>query len=312
MKITLPFCNVILFSCTDAGFYNRFRIFGLKITIRKKVEEKDYPNALKLWYHENTGEKLDLINPKTYNEKIQWLKLYDSTPIKTQLADKYLVREYIKNTIGEQYLIPLLGVWENADDIHFNELPEQFVLKCNHGSGYNIIVKDKSKLNIRKTKRKLNKWLKEDFSMKFGAELHYKNIPRRIIAEEYVVDSNDELNDYKVLCFNGEPRYIWVDYDRHINHTRNIYNTMWEIQPFTIGHPNSKTETMPPPNLIKILEFAKKLSKDFYFARIDFYQVENEFLFGEITFTSASGIEKFTPAEFNYKLGDLLKLPTDN
>ena len=252
---------------------------------------------------------LDLENPKTFNEKIQWLKLYDSTPLKTRLADKYLVRDWVKEKIGEEYLIPLLGVWDKFDDIDFDKLPDRFVLKCNHGCAYNIIVKDKSKFNKKEARKKINKWMKENFAYKTGLELHYADIPRKIIAEEDIEDSNKELNDYKIMCFNGKPQYIWIDQGRFSNRTENIYNKKWELQPFLLTYPNSKEQVPPPKNLDKMFKFAKILSEGFSFVRVDFYNIDGKIYFGEMTFTSASGTEKFIPSEYNRILGDMLELP---
>ena len=287
------------------------KIFGFKIKIRtqKCPPPEKYEAYLKSWFFKTTGQVLDLENPKTFNEKIQWLKLYDSTPLKTRLADKYLVRDWVKEKIGEEYLIPLLGVWDKFDDIDFDKLPDRFVLKCNHGCAYNIIVKDKSKFNKKEARKKINKWMKENFAYKTGLELHYADIPRKIIAEEYIEDSNKELNDYKIMCFNGKPQYIWIDQGRFSNRTENIYNKKWELQPFLLTYPNSKEQVPPPKNLDKMFKFAKILSEGFSFVRVDFYNIDGKIYFGEMTFTSASGTEKFIPSEYNRILGDMLELP---
>ncbi len=238
-------------------------LLGIKVRLPLDTPLDKLKLYLKVWFFKKTGEILNLDNPKTFNEKIQWLKLYDSTPLKTRLADKYLVREWIKEKIGEEYLIPILGVWDKFDDIDFNKLPERFVLKGNHGCAYNYIVKDKSKMDIEDARKKFNKWMKRNYAQNGGLELHYKDIPPKIVAEAYIEDSNKELNDFKIMCFNGKPQYIWIDQGRFTNRTENIYNTKWELQPFLLTYPNSKEEVPPPQNLDKMFELAEILAKDF-------------------------------------------------
>lgn len=262
------------------------------------------------WYKKHTKLELNLKNPQTFNEKINWLKLYDSTPIKTKLADKYLVRDWIKEQIGEEYLIPLLGVWKNAKDIDFDKLPDKFVLKCNHGSSYNIIVKDKSKINKKEIIKKLNKWLKEDFAFKGGYELHYSDIPRRIIAEKYLEPENSDLRDYKFLCFSGNVKYIWVDDGRYTNHKRNLYDINWNlIKDKKIAHYEQFEYCPKPFNFEKMKNFAEKLSKDFCCVRVDFYENNQKLYFGEMTFTSESGSTILEPEEFDLELGQYIILP---
>lgn len=285
------------------------KIGSFKLSFKKNTDEKDFPEMLKKWYKKRTGKILNLNNPKTFNEKIQWLKLYDNSPLKTKLADKYLVREWIKEEIGEEYLIPLLGVWDNFDDIDFDKLPESFVLKANHGCAWNIIVKDKTKFDKTKAKKKFDKWMKRNYAYKAGLELQYKDITPKIIAEKYIVDSKGELNDYKTLCFNGEPKFIWIDCGRFKNRTENIYDTKWNLQPFLMTYPNSKEPIPAPQNLDKMIELAGKLSKQFALVRVDFYNVDGKIYFGEMTFTSASGVDKFIPGEYDLKLGEMLSLP---
>ena len=285
------------------------KIGSFKLSFKKNTDEKDFPQMLKKWYKKRTGRELNLENPQTFNEKIQWLKLYDNSPLKTKLADKYLVRDWIKQEIGEEYLIPLLGVWNSFDEIDFDKLPEQFVLKANHGCAWNIIVKDKSKFDKAKAKKKFDKWMRRNYAYKAGLELQYKDIPPKIIAEKYIVDSKGELNDYKTLCFNGEPKFIWIDCGRLKNRTENIYDTNWNLQPFLMTYPNSKDPIPAPENLPKMIELAKKLCQNFALVRVDFYNVDGKIYFGEMTFTSASGVDKFIPGEYDLKLGQMLTLP---
>ncbi len=279
--------------------------------LRKNLPEEKYPEYLQDWFYQRTGEFLDFDNPQTFNEKIQWLKLYDSTPIKTRLADKYLVRDWVKEKIGEEYLIPLLGVWEKFDDIDFDKLPDKFVLKANHGSGWNIIVTDKNKFDKQDAKEKFEEWLHTNYAFNSGLELHYKDIKPLIIAEEYIETPDNDLNDYKFLCFNGEVKYVWVDKDRYKKHKRNLYDVNWNLMPKQISEGiryKNFNKKKKPENYNKMLEFAKILSKDFAFVRVDFYENKGKLYFGEMTFTSANGTHTFHPASFNYELGQLIDL----
>ena len=266
--------------------------------------------ALADWYFEKTGEILNLDNPQTFNEKIQWMKLYDSTQLKTRLADKYLVREWVKEKIGEEYLIPLLGVWDNFDEIDFDKLPNQFVLKCNHGCGYNIIVKDKSNFDINEARGKINSWMREDFAFKGGFEMHYSDIPHKIIAEKYIENSNNDLYDYKVWCFNGKAHYIQFLTERYIDGIKTtFYDTKWNKLDFVNFLPRD-TKTNPKPEKLDLLiQLCEKLAQGFNYVRIDFY-ITNEgcIYFGEMTFTPASGTHDWDPKSTNLKLGQLIEL----
>ena len=275
----------------------------------QNLPPEKYAEELKLWFKRVTKEDLNLENPRTFNEKIQWLKLYDSTPLKTKLVDKYLVREWVAEKIGEEYLIPLLGVWDSFDDIDFNTLPEQFVLKTNHGSGWNIIVKNKQNLDLDAAKKKFDDWMSRNFGLKASMELQYVNIVPKIIAEQYIANTNGELSDYKFLCFNGEMRYVWIDIDRFTNHCRNIYNLDWERQAFSVGYPASARNIAPPQNFEKMKQLTQKLCEGFPHVRVDFYNVDGKIYFGEMTFTSGNGGETFSPKEYNLILGDMITLP---
>lgn len=278
-----------------------------KIIYKTKIP---YKQELQSWYQNIMGEYLNIDNPRTFNEKIQWLKLYDSTPIKTRLADKYLVRDWVKEKIGEQYLIPLLGVYDKFEEIDFDKLPNQFVIKCNHGSGWNIIVKDKVKLDLLEVKEKLDKWMSTNFAFRWGYELHYKNMQPKIIIEKYMEDESGELRDYKYTCFNGKPEFIWIDSERYTNHKRNLYDLNWKQLPYKV---NSKYQTFPSPQKPKCLDemthLAQILSKDFPYVRVDFYIINNHVYFGEMTFTSSSGTEDIYPRSFDIYLARKIKLP---
>ena len=273
----------------------------------KSVSSRDYIPALIAWYYQATGMYLNLDSPQTFNEKIQWLKLYDSTPLKTRLADKYLVRDWVAEKIGSQYLIPLLGAWDKFDDIDFDSLPNRFVLKANHGCGWNIIVTDKSNLDIKGANSKLDIWMGKKFGVR-GLELHYFNITPKIIAEQFL-DGGDDLKDYKFLCFGGEVKYVWVDSSRYTDHRRDVFDLRWNHQPFTIKFPNADSTPPRPNNLEKMIELARILCQGFAHVRVDFYDVNNVIYFGEMTFTSGNGEENIEPIEFNYKMGEWIKLP---
>ena len=268
---------------------------------------------LKMKYRLIMGKKLDLDNPKTFNEKLQWLKLHDRKPEYTMMVDKYAVREYIAEKLGEEYLIPLLGVWDDPDDIDFDALPDKFVLKCNHNSGTGMcICRDKSKLDIEKVKKELRKGLKQDYYLT-GREWPYKNVKRKIIAEKFMMDDIhvNDLPDYKFFCFGGEPRIILVCSERFSKGglRENFYDIDWnllELQRPT--HKNKDDIIEKPKNLGLMLDLAKKLSQNIEFSRIDFYEVNRKVFFGEITFFPASGFEEFTPEEWDYKIGEYIKL----
>ena len=322
----MAFLNKI-FSIKKDGYTKYITILGIKIkrTNRIKKLEEEIKNlkyklyrycpdekraeAMKDWYFDKTGEILDLKNPKTFNQKMQWLKLYDSTPIKTRLADKYLVREWVKEKIGEEYLIPLLGVWDKAEDINFDKLPKQFVLKCNHGSGYNIIVKDKSKINVNKIRKQLNEWLNEDFAFKYGFELHYSDIPRKIIAEEYISEIENSLYDYRFFCFSGKCKNIWLDVKSGTPyHERLIFDENWNELNVKVKWPKIKDLVQKPEKFDEMKKLAETLSKGFSLVRVDFYLVKNKICFGEMTFTSMSGLGKFEPKSFDEELGNYIKI----
>ena len=285
------------------------KVLGIKIKLKETKTTQE--ECLKHWYFNKTGETLNLEEPKTYNEKIQWLKLYDSTPIKTQLSDKFLVREFIKKEIGEEYLVPLLGVWNNFNEIDFNNLPNQFVLKCNHGSGYNIIVKDKKKFNKNKAKQKINTWLKEDFSYRCGYEMHYSNIERKIIAEEYI---NPQISNIEIQawCFENEVKFFSYETCKNEKDKRRaIFSTDWELLDFIISpQAFSKFDIIPqkPSQFEKIKEISKKLCKGHKYIRIDFILVSNEIKIRELTFTSGSGLSNFSDEQKKYEIGQYIKI----
>lgn len=246
------------------------------------------------FYRVSTGKKLNMRNPKTFNEKIQWLKVNDHNPIYTILVDKYNVREYVKNVVGEKYLIPLIGHWEKIEDIDFDILPNQFVLKCNHDSGGIIICNDKRNLDIVSAKKRLNNCMKLNHYY-LSREWAYKDVKPQIIAEKYMIDDKlQELMDYKFFCFDGEPKIIQVDFDRFTNHKRNLYTLEWRLLDMTIKYPNNPYKNIQQPEkLNEMIEIARKLSCGLPEVRVDLYYVNGEIYFGEMTLYHGGGIEKF-------------------
>ncbi|MFQ6791638.1 MAG: ATP-grasp fold amidoligase family protein [Thomasclavelia sp.] len=266
---------------------------------------------LKIAYYYFFKKRLNLKNPKTFNEKLQWLKIYDRKNEYTKMVDKYEARFFIANKIGKEYLIPLLGVWDSADDIDFNSLPDQFVLKTTHDSGGVRICKNKNEFDFNEAKLFLNKRLKSNFFY-FGREWPYKNVKPRIIAEKYLKESNsDNLKDYKIYCFNGVPKYCQVISDRYTHETIDFYDMEWNHQNFvglTKNVHNAKYTHTKPVNLDLMINFSKILSKNIPFIRVDFFEVNKKLYFGELTFYPASGFGKFTPDEWNYRIGELINL----
>ena len=268
---------------------------------------------LKLKYRVVMKQKLDLKNPKTFNEKLQWLKLYNRKPEYTTMVDKYTVKEYVASKIGKEYIIPTLGIWDTPNEIEWDKLPNQFVLKTTHGGGNLgvVIIKDKLTINKQIIVDKLNKALKLDLYIR-SREWPYKNVERRIIAEQFMVDeSGCELKDYKFFCFNGKVEYCKVDFDRSIEHRANYYDSVWSIQSWgeECCPPKFDKNIQKPVNFDKMIDLAQQLAKDIPFVRIDFYNISGRIFFGEITFFPAAGMGKFTTINIDEKLGKLLNLP---
>ncbi|ONI47978.1 glycosyl transferase [Candidatus Epulonipiscium fishelsonii] len=264
---------------------------------------------LMLCFKSQLGYFPNLNNPKTFNEKLQWLKLHDRNPRYTKLVDKYEVRKYIAKKIGKEYLIPLIGVWDKFEDIDFDKLPNQFVLKTTHDSGGVFICKDKNSFDIEETRKKINSHLKRNYYWG-GREWPYKNVKPRIICEKYMVDeSGHELKDYKIFCFNGKPKLIQVDYERYINHKRNLYNIKWQYLNLEIKYPTDKTVIIQKPqNFDKMIKLARILSKDFAHVRIDFYSIKDKLYFGEITLYHGSGYKEIRPFKYDKLMGSWINL----
>lgn len=280
-----------------------------KIQKMNSAQKMAYVGGL---YRKKIGREMNWDNPVRYSEKIQYEKIYGRMDEKVQLADKYRVREWIKEKIGEDYLIRLLGVWKKASEIDFDDLPNQFVLKTNCSSGDVVIVKDKSTLSpkdIRDIRKKMDFYLHCKYGVDTG-EFHYALMDPVIIAEEFVEHRGNDLQDYKFLCFDGVPVYCWVDIDRFSNHKRNVYNLKWELQPWNQErYGNTNYPLNAPDNFDKMIEIAAKLSAGFPHVRVDLYNVNGKIYFGEMTFTSGSGFEPIIPQEADDMLGNLWRLP---
>ena len=260
-------------------------------------------------FERRVGYTPDLEFPRTFNEKMQWLKLNDRKKWYTQLVDKCAVKQYVGNLIGEQYIIPTIGIWDEPSQIDFEYLPKQFVLKCNHNSGTVYICKDKNKLNKKEVLKTLKSGMRKNYYLT-GREWPYRNVKRKIIAEKFLVDeSGTELKDYKIFCFNGKPLYVQVDFGRFTKHERNIYSTEWRYMGFSSMYPTNADRVIARPVCLeKMLEIASVLSKDIPFLRVDLYVIGDKIYFGEITFYHGSGYERFVPEEWDRKLGDLIDI----
>lgn len=269
----------------------------------------DDETFLKKQFYHAMGYELDLQHPKTFNEKLQWLKIHNRKPEYTMMVDKYAVRQYIADTIGGEYLIPLLGVWDDPEQIDFDALPQQFVLKCNHNSGLGMcICKDKSKLDLKKVKQELKKGLQQDYYLACR-EWPYKDVKRKIVCEQYMEDANSqELLDYKFMCFNGKAECIFTCTDRFSPDGLKVtfFDCDWNQLPFERHYPASRTPIAPPKNLRKMIELSEILSENHPFLRVDFYEIAGKIYFGELTFFPGSGYEEFSPFEADEQLGKLI------
>lgn len=301
---------------------------------------------IKRMFKAKMGYLPDLEDPRTFNEKLQWLKLHDRNSEYTTMVDKYAAKKWVADRIGEQYIIPTLGVWEHFDDIDFDGLPDQFVLKCTHDSGGLVIVKDKSKLDKAAAKRKIERCLKRNYYW-LGREWPYKDVSPRIIAEQYMSNNesipdnikieiceernlqeyydkllmecaqrpdrcnSSELTDYKFMCFDGRVKCIFTVTERFSKDGPKVtfFDTYWTPLPFERHYPKSTKPIPRPYNLEKMIELAEKLSKDIPFVRVDFYESGRQIYFGEMTFYPGSGYEEFTPEEWDKKLGDWMEIP---
>ncbi len=273
-----------------------------------RLRDEDY---LKMLYRITFNKKLDLTNPVTFNEKIQWLKLNDRKDIYSIMVDKYEVKKYVERIIGEKYIIPTIGVYNSWEEINFDDLPNQFVIKCTHDSGGLVICTDKNKFDFNSARDKIKKSLKNNFYWA-SREWPYKNVQPRIIIEKYIEDKNDkELRDYKFFCFNGVYKMMFIasnrqgDGDTYFDFFDRDFNHL----PFTNGHPNAPELPHKPNNYEEMIKLAESLSKDIPQVRIDLYEVDGNIYFGEMTFFHWSGFVPFQPSEWDKIIGDWIELP---
>jgi len=277
----------------------------------KKLKFLPPPVYVRGYYEYYTGKKLNLEHPVEFNEKIQWLKVYYKDPRLTQLVDKYSVRPYVAEKVGEKYLNTLLGVYERAGDVDFTALPDKFVVKGVHGCHFNLIVADKSKLVPWKARLLFRKWLSKNQYFRGGLEWAYKNVKPRLIAEKYLEEIGKEIiNDYKFFCFNGRPRFLQIDLDRGKMDYRCYYDLKWNKLPFTTEKNTFyEGEMVRPENFDEMVHVATRLAEGFPFVRVDLYNIDGRVLFGEMTFYPADGRKEFVPDSYNRIIGDYLTLP---
>ncbi|MFW3480836.1 ATP-grasp fold amidoligase family protein [Aerococcus urinaeequi] len=284
----------------------------MKYNKLKKLNSKDYEKFLEDEYYTRTGNVLNFENLQKYTEKMQYAKIYLGTAQKTTLSDKYLVRKWVGEKIGNEYLIPLYGVWDKFSDIDFNELPSKFVLKTTHSSGWNEVVTDKKNINMRKVKPKFNYWMKLNYAYYTDLQLHYKNIKPRIIAEKFIQDKKQSLYDYRFLCFGGKAYYCWVDVKSNNYRFSNVYDLNWKLQSWELGGlSNSDFEVDKPENFEKMIQLAETLAEGFSHVRVDLYNIDGHIYFGEMTFTSTGGYRLIKPEHYDYMLGGLWDLKAE-
>lgn len=294
--IKLSFPNVYIWNSTRA------------IRRHSRMNDNERKEELSRLYCHYLNRELDWTNLQRYTEKMQWKKLNLVNPEEKIASDKYAVRQWVADRIGLEYLIPMLGLWERFEDIDFDSMPNQFVLKTTHASSNNIIVKDKNTIDKEYSALQFKLWLSFDYS-NASFEMNYKDIPRRIIAEKYMQDQNGEFPDYKFMCFDGVPYCCWVDLGRFTTHTRDVFDMNWNKMPVKWIFPCSETPIPCPRNFEKMKEIAASLSQGFSHVRVDLYNIDGDIYFGELTFCESSGFCLIEPDEFDYKLGALWNLP---
>ena len=286
----------------------RFSVFSILGFFNRLSDEELLKRAYKAYF----GRELDLENPKTFNEKLQWLKLHDRKPEYTIMVDKCEAKKYVAERIGEEYIIPTLGVWDRFDDIDFDALPDQFVLKTTHDSGGVVICRDKASLNKKKARKKLETSLKRNFYLR-GREWPYKNVKPRIIAEQFIQSTKDgELPDYKFFCFSGEPKALFIATERNVPGTETKFDFFdMEFNHLDVrnGHPNAAVAPGKPVCFDEMCDLASKLSAGIPHLRVDFYEVEGKVYFGELTFSHWSGLVPFEPEQWDYTFGEWITLP---
>ena len=264
---------------------------------------------LKMMYKCATGNTLNLKSPKGFNEKLSWKKLYDHNPLYTIMADKYTVKEYVKKLIGPEYIVPCYGVWDNFDDIDFEKLPSQFILKATHDSSGIVICKDKASFNKLTAKKVIDKSLRTDYYLK-GFEWPYKDIPRRVLADKLLIDgTREELQDYKWWCFNGEPKVMYItNKGKYMRCEENFYDMNFNVLDINHGFPRTNPEYEKPHKFEEMKELASKLSKGIPFVRVDFFVIDDRIYFSEFTFFDHAGLRPFVDNGWDEKLGSWISL----
>lgn len=289
-------------------FIKKISIYILTKINFKCIKDKTF---IKIKYYFVMDKKLNLENPKTFNEKLQWLKLYDRNPEYTKMVDKYEAKKYVLNLIGEEHIIPTLGIYNNFEEINLAKLPDKFVIKPTHTSGNVYICKDKNIINLEKLRKLINKWLKRKYYY-LHREWPYKNIKPRIIIEKYMsTEKQPELIDYKFFCFNGEPKILLVCSGRSKKLKKTWFDVKWNKLDLEEGNCETDGTLKKPKNLDLMIELARKLSRKIPFVRIDFYENDSRVYFSEITFYPNSGFEKFKPEKYDKILGDMIELPKE-
>lgn len=292
---------------TKIRSYQRY----IEYTKEKKDYDRDPIGRVKRLFREKIGYELNLEEPKTFNEKLQWLKFNWYNELATKCVDKYCVREYIRNCGLGFLLNDLIGVYDSTDDIDWDGLPKKFVLKANHASGMNLLCKDKQRISWRSERVRFNTFLKMDYSI-YSGEWVYRDVKPKIIIEKYLeIGDNHELPDYKVMCFNGIAKCIFVCHGRNSNSGLKVdfYDKDWILLPFTRHYPNSGIFIPKPVSFDKMINYAEQLSKPFPFVRVDFYDVNGRLYFGELTFFPGGGLEEFNPEHYDTIIGNWLQLP---
>jgi len=286
------------------SFFFKFRILIFKI-IRNLSNDQFYYEFRYLFKYR---KRLRLKNPSTFNEKLNWLKLYDRNPFYTKIVDKFSVRGYVAEKVGDKYLIPIIGTYDNINELDFDLLPNSFVLKPTHGSGWVIMCRDKSNFDVEAARTEIDGWLKINYYQLHG-EWPYKDVPPKIICEELISTKNQsDLMDYKFYCFNGEARFFHVDIDRFQKHSRNFYDLEFNRLPFSLEYPQASFDISRPVNLNEMVKIANTLSNGFKFIRVDIYNNDGTIYFGEMTLFPGNGLELFTPNEYDLKIGKLINI----
>lgn len=287
--------------------------YNQKLKGIKNLKELSDEEAIVKLYQDYSGRKPNLENPKTFSEKLQWLKLHYHNKLTTICADKFEVRSFLENKNYGHLLNDVIAVYDNIKQFKIEELPEKFIIKATHGSGWNLLCKDKKKINWFLWKKIMNIWLTNNIFWP-GREWPYKNMKPRLIVEAFLTDKSGQLMDFKFFCFNGKAHFIQANKGRDtVNHAQNFYDLNWKIQPFGKDlKPRPDIVIDPPSQLKKMISIAEDLATDFPFVRVDFYEVGDKIIFGEMTFYPKSGLPDLTPIEYDLILGDLLQLPNIN